>query len=153
MNIKLPEGAILFEESSNWETIEQQIREYGERLISFPSSFPCLGWQVSTVYHQEAPNEQVWAFVYPEEQAKGPTYYCLLGQFTFEKISKLFAEGCTHLNWSAFTTTDNLFLWMDTVDYGSMVGNWVVTHPLLEDNRWIVCDKKDMGVVLEILNQ
>lgn len=153
MNIKLPEGAILFEGQESWNELVKRNKEQGYDTGSGPDSFPCWGWNVRTFYIPFNLDEQCWAFVYPEEQAKGPTYYCFLGQFSFEKISRLFAEGCVHLTWSAFTSTDNLFLWMDTVDYDSMVGNWTVTHPLLKGNRWVVCDKKDMGVVLEILNQ
>ena len=66
IQIQAPEWAFYFQSKEDWDKFVSDTRRIDkEKICDYPDKYPCYGWRITTVYHSNSLDEQIWAFVYP----------------------------------------------------------------------------------------
>lgn len=67
LNIETPQGSFYFASKEEFEAQQRWTKQqFSEDIFTCPDNYPCYGWKVGTCYNDNAPDEQLWAFVYPK---------------------------------------------------------------------------------------
>lgn len=87
MNIDIGDKYLMeFQTQQNWIDHKEWVKNTLEgQIFEEPEKFPCVGWNVKSIYKfDQRYDEQVWAFVYPTNEATNIYNNVTINNATFQ---------------------------------------------------------------------
>ena len=87
MNIDIGDNYLMeFQTQQNWIDYKEWVKNTLDcEIFEEPEKFPCVGWNVKSIYkYDQRYDEQVWAFVYPTNEATNIYNNVTINNATFQ---------------------------------------------------------------------